>query len=412
MEPYLRRTWAEIDLDAIRGNFRLIRAQLAPSTKICCVVKADAYGHGAERLAQVYEQAGADRFAVSNLEEAEQIRRAGVSLPILILGYTPPCEAKRLAENRISQAIVGFDYARELSREAVRADVAVRAHIQVDTGMSRVGFFYQDPARDGEAVEQMERACRLPGLIPEGIFTHFAVADEGEAGAAFTRAQYAALTDAVGKLEQRGIHFSIRHCANSAAIFDYPEFQLDMVRPGIVLYGLMPSGEVRNKVPVVPALSLKSTVVLVKSVPAKTSVSYGRMFTSKKTTRIATVPIGYADGYLRRFYRDACMLVRGRRARIAGRVCMDQVMLDVSDIPGVREGDTVTVIGNDGGESVTADELAALADTISYEIVCGIATRVPRVYLEGGNVTGSLDYLTRGAAPAQSGPAVSPGEKI
>lgn len=396
MEPYLKRTWAEIDLDAVRENFRLIKAQVKPSTKVCCVIKADAYGHGAERLSQVYENAGADWFAVSNLEEAEQLRRAGARLPILILGHTPPCEAKRLAENDAAQAVVGFGYAQELSREAVRAGVTVRAHIQVDTGMSRVGFFYQDPSRDGEAVEQMEKACRLPGLDPEGIFTHFAVADEGEAGEAFTRRQYASFTDAIEKLAQRGVRFSIRHCANSAAIFDYPEFQLDMVRPGIILYGLMPSGAVRNKVPIVPALSLKSAVSLVKSVPAQTSVSYGRMFTSDKTMRIATVPIGYADGYLRRFYRGACMLVHGQRARILGRVCMDQLMLDVTAIPGVKEGDAVTVIGSDGAESVTADGLAGLADTISYEIVCGIAKRVPRVYLEGGAATGVLDYLKRG----------------
>ena len=396
MEPYLKRTWAEIDLDAVRKNFRLIRAQVKPSTKVCCVIKADAYGHGAERLAQVYERAGADWFAVSNLEEAEQLRRAGARLPILILSHTPPCEAKRLAENDIAQAVVGFGYAQELSREAVRAGVTVRVHILLDTGMSRVGFFYQDPSRDGEAIGQLEQACRLPGLTPEGIFTHFAVADEGEAGEAFTRAQYASFTDAIGKLAQKGIHFAIRHCANSAAIFDYPEFQLDMVRPGIILYGLMPSGAVRNKVPILPVLSLKSAVSLVKSVPARTSVSYGRMFTSDKTMRIATVPIGYADGYLRRFYREACMLVRGQRARILGRVCMDQLMLDVTDIPGVGEGDTVTAIGKDGTESVTADELAGLADTISYEIVCGIAKRVPRVFLEGGTATGVLNYLKRG----------------
>lgn len=396
MEPYLKRTWAEIDLDAVRENFRLIKAQVKPSTKVCCVIKADAYGHGAERLAQVYEQAGADWFAVSNLEEAEQLRRAGAKLPILILGHTPPSEAKRLAENNIAQAVVGFEYARDLSVEAVRAGVTVRVHIQVDTGMSRVGFFYQDPSRDGAAIGHMEKACRLPGLDAEGIFTHFAVADEGESGSAFTHKQYASLTDAIGKLEQRGVRFSIRHCANSAAIFDYPEFQLDMVRPGIILYGLMPSGAVRNKVPIVPALSLRSAVALVKSVPAQTSVSYGRMFTSEKTTEIATVPIGYADGYLRKFYRNACMLVHGKRARILGRVCMDQLMLDVTGIPGVGEGDTVTVIGRDGEGSVTADELAELAETISYEIVCNIAKRVPRVYLENGKITGVLDYLKRG----------------
>lgn len=392
---YLKRTWAEIDLDAIETNYKLIHAQVNPGTKVCCVIKADGYGHGAERLAQLYESLGADWFAVSNLEEAQQLRAAGAKLPILILGYTPPCRAKELAENNIAQAIVGPDYAEQLSREAVKAGVKVRSHIQVDTGMSRVGFFYQDPARDGESIDRMEQACRLPGLKPEGIFTHFAVADEGENGRSYTRRQFVNFTKAFEQLEQRGIHFEIRHCANSAAIFDFPEMQLDMVRPGIILYGLMPSGDIIHKVRLVPALTLKSTVALVKTVPPQTCVSYGRRFTSEQPTVVATVPIGYADGYLRRFYENASMLVHGKRAKIIGRVCMDQLMLDITGIPGVKSGDTVTVIGKDGEESVTADELAGLAGTINYEIVCGIAKRVPRVYKKGGKEIGVLDYLTR-----------------
>lgn len=392
---YLKRTWAEIDLDAIETNYKLIHAQVRPGTKVCCVIKADGYGHGAERLAQLYESLGADWFAVSNLEEAMQLRRSGAKLPILILGYTPPCKAGELAENNIAQAIVGPEYAEQLSDEAIKAGVKVRAHIQVDTGMSRVGFFYQSPARDGESINQMERACHLPGLKPEGIFTHFAVADEGENGRIYTRRQFVSFTKAFEQLEQRGIHFTIRHCANSAAIFDFPEMQLDMVRPGIILYGLMPSGDIIHKVRLIPALSLKSTAALVKTVPPQTSVSYGRRFTSEQPTTVATVPIGYADGYLRRFYESAFMLVHGKRAKIIGRVCMDQLMLDVTGIPGVKAGDTVTVIGKDGDESVTADELAGLAGTINYEIVCDIAKRVPRVFLKDGKEVGVLDYLRR-----------------
>lgn len=392
---YLKRTWEEIDLDAIAGNYRAIRAQLKPETKVCCVVKADAYGHGAEQLAEFYGQLGADWLAVSNLEEAEQLRRAGADLPILILGYTPPQLAAELAENNIAQAVVGPEYAEQLSQEAVKADVTVRAHIQVDTGMSRVGFFCQNSERDRASIDAMEHACRLPGLNPEGIFTHFAVADEGEHGADYTRGQFRAFTAAIGALEQRGIHFKIRHCANSAAIFDFPEMQLDMVRPGVILYGMMPSGDVVHKLPLTPALSLRSMVALVKTVPPQTCVSYGRRFTAERPTTVATVPIGYADGYLRRFGEGGAMLVHGKRARIIGRVCMDQLMLDVTDIPGVCSGDIVTVIGRDGQESVTADEIADRAGTINYEIVCGIATRVPRVFLKGGKEIGMLDYLRR-----------------
>ncbi|MCI1954973.1 MAG: alanine racemase [Oscillospiraceae bacterium] len=392
---YLKRTWAEVDLDALETNYRRIRAQVKPGTKVCCVIKADGYGHGAERLAQLYESLGADWFAVSNLEEAVQLRGAGAKLPILILGYTPPCRARELAENDIAQAVIGSEYAEQLSRQAETAGVKVRAHIQVDTGMSRVGFFYQDPSRDGESIGRMERACRLPGLKPEGIFTHFAVADEGENGRAYTRRQFVNFTGAIERLERRGIRFAIRHCANSAAIFDFPEMQLDMVRPGIILYGLMPSGDIIHKVRLIPAMALKSTVALVKTVPPRTCVSYGRRFTSERPTAVATVPLGYADGYLRRFYESASLLVRGRRARIIGRVCMDQLMLDVTGIPGVKAGDTVTAIGKDGDECVTADELAGLAGTISYEIVCDVGKRVPRVFLKGGRETGVLDYLKR-----------------
>jgi alanine racemase len=392
---YLRRTWAEVNLDAVESNYRAIRGCLKSETKICCIVKADAYGHGSERIAQIYESLGADWLAVSNLEEAEQIRRAGVTLPILILGYTPPDRAAELAANDVAQSVVGPEFAAELSREAVKAGVTVRAHIQIDTGMTRVGFFYQNAERDGASLDEIERACRLPGLRTEGVFTHFASADEGEGGRDYTLMQFACFTGAIEKLEKRGIHFELRHCANSAAILDYPEMQLDMVRPGVILYGMMPSECILHKLSLVPTMSVKSTVALVKTVPAGTCVSYGRRFTSSRDTVVATVPIGYADGYLRRYGEDACALVRGRRAPVVGRVCMDQLMLDVTEVPGIKTGDTVTLIGSDGSEAVTADDIANAAGTINYEVVCGIATRVPRVFRKGGQTVGILDYLQR-----------------
>lgn len=395
MDEMLRRTWAEVSLDAIAHNYRVIRGQLKPGTGMCCVVKADAYGHGAERLAREYAVLGADWFAVSNLEEAVQIRRAGVKQPILILGYTPPGMAATLAGLEIRQALLGAEYAKRLSEAAEKAGVTVRAHLKLDTGMGRIGFSCRNVGQAADSLDEAERACRLPGIDAEGVFTHFAVADEGEDGETFTRGQFAGFTNAVDALEKRGIRFKIRHCANSAAIFDYPEMHLDMVRPGIILYGLMPSERMRQKPPFQPAMELKSVVSLVKSIEPGETVSYGRVFRAERPTVVATVPVGYADGYPRRLYRDASMLVHGKRAKIIGRVCMDQLMLDVTDIPGVQEGDTVTVFGHDGGEFLSVDELAKYDGTINYEMVCGIAKRVPRIYFREGREAGTLDYLSR-----------------
>ena len=395
MEEVLRRTWAVVSLDAVDRNYREIKNRLRPETKVCCVIKADAYGHGAEMLAKEYEALGADWFAVSNFEEAGQLRRAGASLPILILGYTPPGKAAELAGLNLSQAVVGGDYADALSAEAQKAGVCVKIHISLDTGMSRIGFLYQKPERDAGSIDEVGRVCGLPGLEPEGIFTHFAVADEGESGEDYTRMQFENFLGGVGLLKKRGVEFPIRHCANSAAIFDYPEMQLDMVRPGIILYGLMPSGSLKHPAPLVPAMELKSVAALIKTVPPQTSVSYGRKFVSERETVLATVPVGYADGYPRTLYRTADMLVRGKRAKIVGRVCMDQLMLDVTDIPGVAAGDEVTVFGRDGEAFLPVDELADQLGTINYELVCGVAKRVPRIYTRGGKTVGSLDYLRR-----------------
>ena len=394
-EEILKRTWAEISLDAIEHNFVEIRKRLNPNTKVCCVVKADAYGHGAERLAKEYEKMGADWFAVSNLEEAQQLRRAGIKLPILILGYTPPEKAAELARLNISQALVGSEYGQSLSHYAKKAGVTVKVHVSLDTGMSRIGFLYQNPQRDAASLKEIEAACTLPCLEAEGIFTHFAVADEGENGRSYTQMQYQNFCDAIEQLSKRGIQFQIRHCANSAAIFDYPEMQLDMVRPGVILYGLMPSNALQNPAPLIPAMQLKSVVALVKNIPAQTTVSYGRMFTAPENTVVATVPIGYADGYPRILFQSADMLLHGKRAKIIGRVCMDQLMLDVTNIPDVRSGDIVTVFGRDGEAILPVDELASHVGTINYELVCDVSKRVPRVFHRDGQPVGSLDYLKR-----------------
>ena len=394
MKEILRRTWAEIDLDALARDFQAVRQAANPQAKVCCVVKADAYGHGAVRMAQEFESLGADWFAVSNLEEALQLRLAGLNQPILVLGYTPPEEAAALSKHNISQCLYSLDYARELSHCAVEAGVTVKVHVKIDTGMSRLGFYYQDISRDEATVQEVKTACTLPGLYPEGIFTHFAVSDEGTEGDSFTMRQFGCFKEMIESLLREGVSFAVRHCANSAAVFDYPLSHLDMVRAGIVIYGLYPSGALRNRPQLSPVLSLRSVVSHVKTVKPGATVSYGRVFTADREMKVATVPVGYADGYPRILSaQGAQVLIGGKRCPILGRICMDQLMADVTALPQVQVGDLVTLIGRDGEEEITADELAALEGSINYEVVCGLSKRVPRVYLKNGKVDSIYNAL-------------------
>ena len=385
MNEVLKRTWAEISLDALEHNYQTIRKQLKESTKLCCVIKADAYGHGAVRVAALYEAAGADYFGVSNLEEALQLRLGGIGTPILIMGYTPAKNADVLAKYKIAQCIYSAEYASALSDYAVRYGVTVCVHIKIDTGMSRLGFDFQTDS--DESAREVRKTCSLPNLDFEGVFTHFAVSDEGEDGREFTLSQYERFAYFLAELERDGITFRIRHCANSAAVLEYPETHMDMVRAGLILYGLYPSGKVKNRPLLIPALELKSVVSHVKTVHSGYTVSYGREYTAAADTRIATVPIGYADGYPRILgQRHADILIGGARCTITGRVCMDQLMADVSSLPDVKTGDAVTLIGTDGSETILADELAAFQESINYEVICDIGKRVPRVYLQHGKV--------------------------
>ena len=394
MKELLRRTWAEIDLDALAQNFREVRKAADPKAMVCCVVKADAYGHGAVRVAREFASLGADWFAVSNLEEALQLRRAGIDTPVLVLGYTPADKAGTLSRENVSQCVYSLEYARDLSRFARKAGVEVNIHLKIDTGMSRLGFYYQDISRDEAAVEEVKEACSLPGLIPQGIFTHFAVSDEGQAGDAFTMRQFGCLKEMIESLARAGVNFPVRHCANSAGVFDYPLSHLDMVRAGIVLYGLYPSGELRSRPALKPALALKSVVSHVKTLLPGATVSYGRKFTAQHEMRVATVPVGYADGYPRLLSPGGAeVLIRGKHCPILGRICMDQLMADVTALGQVRVGDTVTLIGRDGEEEITADELAEKEGTINYEVVCALSKRVPRVYVKNGKVDSIYDAL-------------------
>ena len=389
-----KRFWAEIDMDAARENVRLLRELLSPSTRLCCVVKANAYGHGALFLARLYEELGADFFAVSNIEEAMQLRRGGILQKILILGYTPAECAPLLAEYGISQTVFSFEYAEELERFAATCGVIIPVHFKLDSGMGRLGFSCKHGEGDAEALDEIARATALPHLDPEGIFTHFALADGGEAGRAYTDFQYQAFRRAVDALAERGVSVSICHCANSASLLDFADYRLDMVRAGLVLYGVAPSAEIRNMPPLRPVMSLRAVISQVKELSAGDAVSYGCVFRAPHKMRIAIVPVGYADGYLRRCGEGgAYMLLHGKRAPIVGRICMDQLMLDVSDIPEAKPSDVVTVLGTDGGETITAAMLAELTGTIPYEILCGVGERVPRFYLSGGRVLHIKDNI-------------------
>lgn len=394
MKEILRRTWAEIDLDALALNFKQVRESTDRRAMVCCVVKADAYGHGALRLAKELDKLGADWFAVSNLEEALQLRLAGLEKPVLVLGFTPAEEAKTLAENNISQCVYSLEYARELSGCASAAGVTVNIHIKIDTGMSRLGFYFQDINRDMAAVGEVKEACTLPGLFPQGIFTHFAVSDEGARGDMFTLRQFGCFKEMIEALLREDISFQVRHCANSGAVFDYPLSHLDMVRAGIVIYGLYPSEEMRSHPRLTPALSLRSVVSHIKIIKTGATVSYGRVFTANKDMKLATVPIGYADGYPRCLAaKGAQVLIGGKRCPIVGRICMDQLMADISHLDDVQVGDVVTLIGKDGGEEISADELAGYESSINYEVICGISKRVPRVYLKNGKTVSIYNQL-------------------
>ena len=382
----VKRTWAEISLNAIEHNYNVIRNKVADDTKVCCVIKADGYGHGAVELSQIYEKLGADFFAVSNIDEGIEIRKSGSKLPIVILGYTPVSEAENLAEYDISQAVFSLEYAKELSEKCVEEDCICKMHIKVDSGMSRIGFMCQEFPRDEYSIEEICEACCLPNLEVEGLFTHFCVSDEDAEGREFTNKQYENFIHVRDSLKKRGVDISVVHCSNSGAIEDYPETCCDMVRAGIILYGLAPSSKLADRLDLVPAMTLKTVVAFVKEVQKGATISYGRTFTADRKMKIATVPIGYADGFIRQNAKDGYMMVNGKKAKIVGRICMDQTMLDVTDIEDVKTGDEVVVFGTGENCEPTADSLAENTGTINYETVCLVGKRVPRIYIKDGKI--------------------------
>jgi len=391
MSCFLKRTWAEVDADCIAANYRAIREYIHDGCKFMAVVKADAYGHGAPFVANEFEKLGADYFGVSNMEEALQLRGSGITKPILILGYTPPEFAGDMIKQEITQTILSLPYAAELSKAAQSAGGTLKAHIKIDTGMSRIGFLYHDAQKDAPSIDGILKVSHMQGLDLEGIFTHFAVSDEPDND--FTSIQFSRFVGIVEILEQKGLTFRLRHCCNSAGLLNFPRMQLDMVRPGIILYGMTPAEGMPLPIALRPVMSLKTAVSQVKTVTEGTAVSYGMKYTARGKTRVATLPIGYADGFARSLSNSADVLIGGKRARIIGRVCMDQCMADVTDIPSAAENGVATVIGRDGGEAVTMEEIAGKMGTINYETSCLIGKRVPRVFFRNGKNVGTQNYI-------------------
>lgn len=372
MKKY-RRIWVEVDLDALHHNLNEAK-RVSKGAKILAVVKADGYGHGAVEIAkELHEEA--DYFGVALIDEALQLRRNGVTKPILILGYTSPTQYETLIEADITQAIFSREAARQLSDTAVRMGKKAKIHVVVDTGMSRIGF----PPTE-ESVETIKWINTLPGLFVEGIFSHFALADSKDK--TVDKMQLKRFGFVLDGLEREGIHIPIKHISNSAAVID-SDYSFDMVRCGIMLYGMYPSDEVdKTKVSLKPVMSLKSSVIQVKTLPPGEGVSYGHTFVTTRETRIATVSAGYGDGYPRALSSKGRVIINGQYAPIIGRVCMDIFMVDISHIDGVKVENPVILIGRDGDKEITAEEVGALADTFNYEIVCSVSRRVPRIYLK------------------------------
>ena len=382
-ECEFQRVYAQIDLDVIRNNVICMREHMAPHTKIMAVLKTDGYGHGCIPIAKCID--GLEciyGYGVASAEEALILRKEGISKPILILGYTFSDSYEPLIREEISLTLFREDTLWQLSKAAEKVGRKAKVHIKVDTGMGRIGI-----SPDDTGLILIQKAMEMKNIEIEGVFTHFAKADEKDKTHAIH--QLTVFQEFLQRIERElGLHIPIKHCANSAAVLEIPSTQMDMVRPGAILYGLWPSGEPNPEImKLKPALSLHSHVIFVKNLYKGQSVSYGGTFTAKKEMRVATIPLGYGDGYPRMLSGKGHVLIRGKKAPILGRVCMDQFMVDVTEIPGVTEGDLVTLIGTDGAEQITAELLGELSGRFNYELVCCLGKRIPRVYVSGGSIS-------------------------
>lgn len=376
----VNRVRADIDLDAVLYNMESMHKKLKPGTKIAAVVKADAYGHGAVEISRVLENLPyLWGYAVATSNEAMQLVEAGRKKPIIILGLSFPEQFEEIVENDLRPAVCTYETTQALSDIAAEKNKVCRIHIKVDTGMSRIGFQVTP-----ESADTVARISKLPNIMIEGIFTHFARADESSKAPAYE--QFKQFEKMIAMVEEKGVQIPLKHCSNSAGIVEIPECNMDMVRAGITLYGLWPSEEVdKTKISLKPVMSLRSRVAYVKELLPGRQISYGGTFTVKKKMTVATVPVGYGDGYARGLSNKGWVLIKGQRAPICGRVCMDQCMVDVTDIPGVKIGDTVTLLGKDADEEITMEQLGELSGRFNYEFACLITPRVPRIYHENND---------------------------
>lgn len=388
MKEYYR-VQADINLDAILNNIEETRRIITPGTKIMAIIKADGYGHGAVPIARAVDNA-ADEYGVAILEEGIELRRAGIHKPILILGFTHEKQYRDMIAYDIMTCVFQPDMAHKISQEAVRQGKKAKIHIKIDTGMGRIGF-----KPEKESIPVIKEISRLPGITIDGIFSHFSKSDERDK--TYANSQLDQFLEMTRALELAGVYIPNRHIANSAAIIDMRSADLDMVRAGILTYGLYPSDEVNKKaVSLMPAMSVKAYVTFVKTVDEGTLIGYNGTFETKRKTVVATVPIGYADGYPRALSNQGRVLIHGLSAPIIGRVCMDQFMVDVTDIPEVLEGDIVTLIGRDGKEEITLEEMGSLAGSFHYEAACDFGKRIPRVYYYHGKKAGTCDFYDTG----------------
>ncbi|NLC07031.1 MAG: alanine racemase [Syntrophomonadaceae bacterium] len=370
-----RVAWTEIDLGAIAHNVQELRRLVQPKASFMAVVKANAYGHGAVEISQTALANGANWLGVALLDEALVLRKSGITAPILILGYVPEEQAEAIVESNIRQTVFSFPLAQALSQAAQRLGKPARIHLKIDTGMGRIGFRIGE-----ESIREILRIRDLPGLEIEGIFSHFSTADASDKE--YAHEQLTRFNRVVKQLEAEGLIIPIHHIANSAAVIDMPESHLDLVRPGISIYGLYPSDEVKkDRVALRPALSLKARITQVKEVSGGTAISYGRTYITSGPTRIASLALGYADGYPRVLSNRGEVLVHGQRAPVVGTITMDQFMVDVGHIPGVQVGDEVVILGRQGNQTITAEEIGEKTGTINYEIVTRIGLRLPKVFL-------------------------------
>lgn len=384
------RAWAEINLDAISKNLKNIRKITNPDAKLLAVVKADAYGHGYLDVAKTLVESGADYLGVATFEEAKQLRIHSIEAPIMILGPIIDSDIENVIKLDIISTVFDTDTAKRISDRAKLIGKQAKIHIKLDTGMTRIGFVCSDDNK--ESIDSILKISKMPNLEIDGIFTHFARSDEPDRE--FTDAQFEKFMSVCNALEGKGLHIPVKHVCNSGGIMEFPEYHLDMVRCGIICYGHYPSEDVhKEKLPLEPAMTFKTVVTNVKTVPANTPVSYGGTFVTDKEMKIATIAIGYADGYSRVLSNKAEVIVNGKKANIVGNVCMDQTMVDVSDIDDVKIGDEVILFGKCGNNIITVESVARIIGTINYETLCVVSKRVPRVYIKNGKFTNVLNYL-------------------